>query len=172
MLKKEEIIKNSIKNLPIIKGVYFLINNTEQIVYIGKSKDCYNRIKTHKVNNGKLFTRYFIFDTGDADMGLIETEYINKFKPFYNKLDNPDRRKFINVVLQKSKKYKKGGRPKGISERLKTISPKVKDLYEDESYTLSMICSELGLAPNSIYKCLDYMGVERKKSYTEIIIKS
>jgi len=51
----EEIISLKTNRLPIIKGVYFLINDTDNIVYIGKSIDCYKRIKTHQTQNKKYF---------------------------------------------------------------------------------------------------------------------
>lgn len=161
IITKEEIIKKSTHDLPILRGVYFLINKTENIVYIGKSENCYKRIKTHKSNNKKAFVRYFILEVSKSE-NLEETEkkYINDFKPFYNKKDNPEYEAFNCIIINKNRKgARNGGRPKGITDRLKVLAPKAAQMY-NQQVSNSIICEELSISPGSLYKCLKHMKVK------------
>lgn len=52
-----------------------------------------------------------------------------------------------------------GGRPKGISQALKNVSPGVASMYRDGS-TLSEIQKVFPMANASIFKCLKHQGVD------------
>lgn len=55
-----------------------------------------------------------------------------------------------------------GGRPRGISNKLKEKAPKVAKLYTQTNMTNKEICDTYNIAPNSLYKCLKHEGINIK----------
>jgi DNA polymerase-3 subunit epsilon len=92
-------IKQYILNkLPETCGVYYFLNKDQEIVYIGKSINMYNRALSHfnsKENKGKkmlndLMNVDFI-ETGSELIALLhESEEIKKHKPLYNRMRKAD----------------------------------------------------------------------------------
>jgi hypothetical protein len=64
-------------------GVYFLCQEN-QVVYVGQSMNPSARIAQHQAD--KQFNRVFMIPTNNLD--AVETMYIKKFKPKYNKAQN------------------------------------------------------------------------------------
>lgn len=64
-------------------GVYFLCQEN-QVVYVGQSNNPSARIAQHQAD--KQFNRVFMIPTNNLD--VVETMYIKKFKPKYNKAQN------------------------------------------------------------------------------------
>lgn len=58
------------------------------------------------------------------------------------------------------KKGRKGGRPKGLTKKLKELAPKAKKLYDADVLSITEICETLNLSRASLYKCLRHEGVE------------
>ena len=87
--------------LPII-GIYFLFDNVS-LVYIGSSFDCKKRIYQHIQQKEKEFSSYTIIPLNEwilknsENKNLkpyllkIESEYIFKYKPKYNKQLTPNK---------------------------------------------------------------------------------
>jgi hypothetical protein len=73
-----------------IKGVYFLFDEKMNVVYIGESTDCVDRIKMHFDNKDKVFKYFKIFKFDVSDLGRkdIEKKLIKQFNPIYNKVHN------------------------------------------------------------------------------------
>lgn len=55
-----------------------------------------------------------------------------------------------------------GGRPKGLSDGLKKKAPTVVKLYLETTMSNREICQMVGIAPNSLYKCLKHKGINIK----------
>ena len=55
-----------------------------------------------------------------------------------------------------------GGRPRGLSNGLKKKAPTVVKLYLETTMSNREICQMVGIAPNSLYKCLKYEGIDIK----------
>lgn len=166
----DEIINLKTNRVPIIKGVYFLINDTENIIYIGKSVDCYRRVKTHQNQNRKHFTFYTIIECKDhEDLDELEIHYIKKFNPYYNKAHNTEalQLKFATKKEDIMDTYKANtyGRPKGLSDRIKTISKHVISRYLDEKYTVASIIKEFGISKGSFYKILRENNVDLSSNH-------
>lgn len=51
---------------------------------------------------------------------------------------------------------RKGGRPPGMSKRLKGISPAVKAVYDSEQLTNKEICKQFNISVGTIYRCIAY----------------
>ena len=69
------------------RGFYFLMNG-DDVVYIGASKNLYNRCKCHRTGrNIKEYDRVICYVT-DYDPFLVEVDLIKCYKPKYNKQYN------------------------------------------------------------------------------------
>lgn len=73
------------QNLTSACCIYFLIDKNE-IVYVGKStKGAFDRLGAHFKYSDKVFDSYFIEPCLEINLTALETEYILKFVPKYNK---------------------------------------------------------------------------------------
>ena len=78
-------------NLPNFYFVYFVYNNNEELIYIGKTNDIYNRIRQHqfenRFNENDVYFIEFELLQSLCDAGVREIYYINKYKPILNQRD-------------------------------------------------------------------------------------
>ena len=83
-----------IKDLPEEPGVYFFHNANYDIIYTGKSKNINKRIKQHLTKNdtkrilkmkGEIQSISFELTGSDLVASLLESHYIKKHKPQYNR---------------------------------------------------------------------------------------
>lgn len=86
--------KNKIEELPEDTGVYYLYDEKGKLIYVGKSKNIYNRVMSHLSNISTRKTqnlRDSIADVGYEITGsellalLIESDEIKKNKPVFNR---------------------------------------------------------------------------------------
>jgi len=92
MIKKDIIIKDSIKFSNNRPGIYFLIYKKE-IVYVGQSCNAMNRIYQHRKNRKLRFSSYYILyldEISNEERLEVEIKYIALFKPEHNRKDNPN----------------------------------------------------------------------------------
>lgn len=95
MTRRIDKIKQYILNkLPETCGVYYFLNKEQQNIYIGKSKNMYNRAlshfnskehKSHKMLND-LYNVDFVETGSELIALLLEAEEIKKHKPKYNRM--------------------------------------------------------------------------------------
>ena len=86
-MNKREIIssKNSLEEEIKAKGIYFLIKDNE-IVYVGKSTNVFSRVTAHTYGKDFDSFNYELYpDYSKNELLEIESEYIAKFTPKYNK---------------------------------------------------------------------------------------
>jgi DNA polymerase-3 subunit epsilon len=82
-----------LKKLPEECGVYYFLNKDQEVIYIGKSINMYNRAISHfntQENKGKrmlneLFNVDFVLTGSEAIALLLESNEIKKHKPKYNR---------------------------------------------------------------------------------------
>lgn len=69
----------------LAKGLYFLydITNEIELVYIGKSKRLFERMRSSSTVRSSELYRYTLIDS-ESDMHVYEMYYISKYKPRYN----------------------------------------------------------------------------------------
>ena len=99
MTRRIDKIKQYILNkLPEKCGVYYFLNKEQEIIYIGKSVNMYNRAVSHfnnkeqKIKNmlNDLYNVDFV-ETGSELVALLhEAEEIKKHKPKYNRMRKAD----------------------------------------------------------------------------------
>ncbi len=95
MTRRVDKIKQYILNkIPEACGVYYFLNKDQEIIYIGKSNNMYQRAQSHfntdiKKNKKMLYelTNVDFVCTGSELIALLlEAEEIKKHKPFYNRM--------------------------------------------------------------------------------------
>ena len=105
MLNKEYILNNKQKeDTQKNRGLYFLINDDE-IVYVGKSEyDVFTRIEYHKRNSDKEFNSFYYkrVENRKVNLDTLETKYIAKFTPKYNKIIS-DHNNFTQLANMKER---------------------------------------------------------------------
>jgi DNA polymerase-3 subunit epsilon len=83
-----------IDNLPEETGVYYFINDQNQVIYIGKSRNIKQRVYSHFTNNGSrraielkenIASVEFEVTGSELIALLIESSEIKKHSPFYNR---------------------------------------------------------------------------------------
>jgi excinuclease UvrABC nuclease subunit len=84
-------LQKQIKELPQKPGVYFLKNNKEEVLYIGKAINIKKRVQTH-FTNGHSFAKFYpqvrsvdyITVRTEKDALVLENQLIKKLQPKYN----------------------------------------------------------------------------------------
>ena len=67
-----------------LSGVYFLINDNE-VVYVGQSKNVIVRVAGHADDKFKVFNKVCVLSCGPANLDVLESAFIHKFRPRYNR---------------------------------------------------------------------------------------
>ena len=104
-------IRDKLLLLPDKPGVYLMKNSNDKIIYIGKSKNLKNRVRSYfsgKPSNNKtaeLIKRIAFFDyiitTSEEQALLLEADLIYKHQPRYNILLKDDKRyPFIKITTK------------------------------------------------------------------------
>lgn len=96
-----EIIKEKVRNLPNGPGVYRMLGDTQNVLYVGKAKNlkarvsAYTRLSGHsnRIANMIRLTHdmEFIRTQTEADALLLEANLIQKYKPRFNVLMRDDK---------------------------------------------------------------------------------
>ena len=107
-----ELNRNNLKDLKILEkgknnsGIYFLLNQEHNQIYIGQAIDIQNRLKSHLNDEEKSFTKvyFFIMDNNDFSKTFIdylEWHYINRVinQSFYTFI-NKDMRKKEPIISE------------------------------------------------------------------------
>ena len=85
--------KNSVKGLPHTPGVYMYKNSEEEVIYVGKAKNLFNRVgsyfsqdlepKTARMISLAKTVSYIPVDS-EFEALLLEAKLVKKFTPKYN----------------------------------------------------------------------------------------
>lgn len=74
------------RGAPRLPGIYFLINDRDQVVYVGQSKNLQHRISDHIKDVNHDFEAFAVWHVEDRSLReVLEAAYIKKFKPRENK---------------------------------------------------------------------------------------
>tara|TARA_Y100000590_G_scaffold424833_1_gene532195 strand:- start:13171 stop:15030 length:1860 start_codon:yes stop_codon:yes gene_type:complete len=105
-----EVIKEYTNSLTRKPGVYRMLDKNEQILYIGKAKNLYNRVKSYTNPNNHSYrikkmisetkSMEFIITNSEAEALLLEANLIKKNKPRYN-IAMRDDKSFPKILINK-----------------------------------------------------------------------
>ena len=102
--------ENINKNIPKLPGIYKFINHQNKIIYVGKSKNLHNRVRSYFNKNqenrkvSKMVNEInqisYIISENEHDALLLENNLIKEIKPKYNILLRDDKT-FPYIVISK-----------------------------------------------------------------------
>ena len=102
--------KNINKNIPKLPGIYKFINQQNKIIYVGKSKNLHDRVRSYfnksqknrKVSKMVSETNQisYTISENEHDALLLENNLIKEIKPKYNILLRDDKT-FHYIVISK-----------------------------------------------------------------------
>ena len=108
------IIKNEILTLPKSSGIYKMIDNSGNILYVGKAKNLKKRVTSYsKLNNqsqrilrmiSQVNSLDIIITNSEVEALLLESNLIKKHRPRYNVLLKDDK-SFPNILLTSGHKF-------------------------------------------------------------------
>lgn len=78
-------------------AIYFLLNNDE-VIYIGKGINIYNRIKFHIKDENKIFNKIKYKKCNAEELNFLENYYILKYQPKKNIMPSTEI-KSLNVAI-------------------------------------------------------------------------
>lgn len=88
-------------------GIY-LLKQGEKVVYVGSSEKVETRITQHQNDSSKTFDSYQVIGCKESELCNLESYYIEKYKPIYNKksriANKPD---YSGVFISTANKYDK-----------------------------------------------------------------
>ena len=99
--KREELIKSIVSNLPDSPGCYQYLNESGEIIYVGKAKNLKRRVSSYfnkeqqslktRLLVSKIADIRYIVVNSEADALLLENNLIKRHKPRYNILLKDDK---------------------------------------------------------------------------------
>lgn len=109
-----DVIRSFIKLLPKSPGVYRMVNTKDEVLYVGKAKNLYNRLSSY-THEHKLTTRLkrmvaqtafleVIHTHTEVEALLLEANLIKKFRPPFNVLLRDDK-SFPYILIAKDHPY-------------------------------------------------------------------
>ena len=115
LLKQPEVLESRLKEIPPEPGVYFMRDENEEILYIGKSKKLRSRVRSYFRDSQKLSSRIammvrqvaeieFIVTDTEAEALALEANLIKKHQPYYNVMLKDDK-KYPYVCITWSEDY-------------------------------------------------------------------
>lgn len=119
--------------------VYFIYNHNDELIYIGKTNDIYNRILQHhkdkKINKNDI--NYIDIEILESlcDASVREIYYINKYKPILNQRDvfEGTLTTTINEYKKKRIQYNKSTFKEDIDKIIKKLIDKKSNKLKDQS---------------------------------------
>lgn len=90
LLEAEQILAGAVSKSVLTSGIYFLLSEG-QIVYVGQSINSAVRVYEHVRKKVIKFDSYFTLPCKRSDLTPLESRYIQKFRPKFNKTYRWDR---------------------------------------------------------------------------------
>lgn len=112
----DDILNDKITKLPHLPGVYLFKDAEGRVIYVGKSRDIRNRVRSY-FQEGSFDSRYhtrflrerisdieYIITNSEKEAVLLENNLIKKHKPRYNILFRDDKN-FLSIRIDLSDKF-------------------------------------------------------------------
>lgn len=72
-----------------VSGIYFLIDEKGEVVYVGQSINVHARIAQHESDSHKVFSRAKVIPCRKDELRTLEMRYIAEHRPRYNRVGLP-----------------------------------------------------------------------------------
>ncbi|CAL2101217.1 Resolvase/invertase-type recombinase catalytic domain-containing protein [Tenacibaculum sp. 190130A14a] len=116
-----------------------------------------------------------IFESNKIEFKSIQEPFLDTKSPHgkfifnvftsLNQMDREiNRERVMSGLASARKRGIKGGRPKGISQKLKDVAPGVVSMWKDDNKSIKTIQNTFGISQGSVYKCLEHEGIDVKRS--------
>lgn len=191
------LLKNKIENLPKTTGVYLFKNKVGKVIYIGKAKSLFHRVKSYfnspnlSIKTEALVSKIFDIDVivtqNEVEALILESNLIKQFKPRYN-ISLKDDKSYPYIVITNEdfpqvyptrKIIQNGSKYFGPYTDVKTMRYALKVLRD----VFKIRSCKFNLTPETIQKgkykvCLDYHikkcdgpceGLISKEEYNKMI---
>ena len=173
--KREEQIKSIVSNLPDSPGCYQYLNESGEIIYVGKAKNLKRRVSSYfnkeqqslktRLLVSKIADIRYIVVNSEADALLLENNLIKRHKPRYNILLKDDKtypsicisNDYFPKIFKTRKIVKKAGRyfgPYTNAGALHALLTLIKELYPLRSCNLKI--TPEGVKAGKFNCCLEY----------------
>lgn len=104
-----------LKDLPTSPGVYLMLDEFQQVLYVGKAKNLKNRVKSYFLNSGtktektmllvqKIRDFRYIVTASEVEALVLENNLIKEYKPYYNILLKDDK-SYPYIKIKMSEAY-------------------------------------------------------------------
>ena len=108
-------IKEKLKDLPTSPGVYLMLDEFQQVLYVGKAKNLKNRVKSYFLNSStktektillvqKIKDFRYIVTSTEVEALVLENNLIKQYKPYYNILLKDDK-SYPYIKIKMSEEY-------------------------------------------------------------------
>ena len=95
-------LREKLKDLPLSPGVYLMLDEFQQVLYVGKAKNLRNRVKSYFLNSAnktektmllvqKIRDFRYIVTSTEVEALVLENNLIKQYKPYYNILLKDDK---------------------------------------------------------------------------------
>ena len=166
-----ERIKQKVHELPLLPGVYKMLDIYGNIIYIGKAKKLRNRVSSYFLNTHKhpkvqnmvdnVYDFEYIITPSELEALNLESNLIHKHQPFYNILLK-DGKAFPYIKIDYNNKYPKVlVTRKIINDKAMYFGPylnkiHVTDLYNIINNSFKLRDCNLSMDRNNNRECLNY----------------
>lgn len=93
-MKFQEVEYIDFSNLPMT-FVYFLMDQENNVVYVGQTREGLSRVYRHYED--KIFHKIFVIPCKEEELDKMESDFIVKYKPIYNKQTHLELHKLTKV---------------------------------------------------------------------------
>jgi hypothetical protein len=169
-VKFNELPIDKLKDYAGIKGVYLLLNDDDEIVYVGISKNIGNRVfkhfqgTTHTAYFSSEFSRALYLEVNDdVERETIEKLLINQFRPPYNDVPKGKRNVCDEVIIAIKYLISKGVPNVEIANEFNVSTCYVSSIKTGRYY------ADINIPPGYVY---DKQEVMRKQNEFEKIEQS
>ena len=107
--------REKLKDLPTNPGVYLMLDEFQQVLYVGKAKNLRNRVKSYFLNSStktektmllvqKIRDFRYIVTSSEVEALVLENNLIKQYKPYYNILLKDDK-SYPYIKIKMSEEY-------------------------------------------------------------------
>ncbi len=107
--------REKLKDLPTSPGVYLMLDEFQQVLYVGKAKNLKNRVKSYFINSStktektillvqKIKDFRYIVTSTEVEALVLENNLIKQYKPYYNILLKDDK-SYPYIKIKMSEEY-------------------------------------------------------------------